>query len=131
MTWICFVCIMFFYLVLMTHCKHLSNHNNHSLSTENNFTPNQLFIGGGIEQNMVPVCSQPPTSGSSQIPRLSDSVRVPWINFVPCSLLRARIETRVNPLEHCIDFGISSYLQMVHIVGRHLQTCAQCHSITI
>ena len=41
--------------------------NNHSLSTENNFIPNQLFIRGAIEQNMVPVCSQPPTSGSSQI----------------------------------------------------------------
>ena len=58
----------------MTHCKHLSNHNNHSLSTENNFTPNQLFIRGAIERNTVPVCSQPPTSGSSQIPRVSDSV---------------------------------------------------------
>ena len=61
--------------------------NNHSLPSEHNLTPNQLFIRGAIEQNMIPQQPQiaPSPHASGQTP--SDHVRVPSNRFKPCNSL--------------------------------------------
>ena len=49
-------------------------------------TPNQLFIHGAIEQNMVPLCTPPQVSQpTSYLQQFRDHVRVPQLSFKPCS----------------------------------------------
>ena len=101
--------------------------NNHSLSSERNFTPYQLFIRGAIQQNLLP--HHPnllPQNSHNNHPAHDQRVSVPRMNFIQCQSLRATVVTRVNPLEHSTDIGSHLYLQTVEIVGRHLQTCGDC-----
>lgn len=100
--------------------------NNHSLSTENNFTPNQLFIRGAIQQNVLPQ-HPTPTLSTATTPQPSQRVEVPRIKFNECARLQARLESTINPLGLSPDFGCSLYLQTISIVGRHLQNCSNCY----
>ena len=64
--------------------------NNHALSTENNLTPNQLFIKGAIQLNMtpfVPSSLSRSDSRSTDLPSTSNNVTVLRISFAPCTLL--------------------------------------------
>lgn len=81
---------------------------------------------GAIQQNMVPQRPMPMLPTSTSVPQSSQRVSVPRMNFTPCSSLKARIEARVDPLQHCTDFGSTLYLDTVQIVGRHLQMCTRC-----
>ena len=76
--------------------------NNHALSTENNLTPNQLFIRGAIQQNLTPFfpsTSGPGSRGSSGLPSTSNHVSVPLISFTPCPLLYRDVTSRLDPLD--------------------------------
>ena len=99
--------------------------NNHSISTEHNLTPNQLFIHGAIENNIVPYI--PPSRGTSTAtaPTLSTNcVEVPRISFGPCSTLLRHINSRINPLNACNDLGHDLYETFV---GQHLSRgCQLC-----
>ncbi len=83
--------------------------NNQPISSARNRTPNQLFIEGAIEQNMVPLCTPPTLSQLSpyvQEPR--DHVRVPQLSFVPCSHLAQALNI-IDCLRDSADFGCDIY----------------------
>lgn len=103
--------------------------NNHSLSSENNFTPNQLFITGAIQYDVVPQIPASITAlqRNSEIHSPSDRVVVPRISFNPCTQLVAQLNEQINPLAPDVEgFGINIYKAMVNIVGRHLSSCSEC-----
>ena len=101
--------------------------NNRALSTENNLTPNQLFIRGAIQHNVMPVIPHSPEQNAGILHNSSsERVTVPRINFIPCLQLKTRLESQLNPFEHTSDLGCSLYMVAVRIVGRHLQNCADC-----
>ena len=103
--------------------------NNHSLSTEHNLTPNQLFIRGAIEQNMMPQQPPPPQTLAPINPGQpvqSDHVSVPRFTFAPCNTLCHLLST-INPVEDSENFGCDIYMQVVDIVGHHLSCgCNYC-----
>lgn len=100
--------------------------NNHSISTEHGMTPNQLFIQGALQQNMVPVVPNVPSHGvGGTQPNPQDRVTVPRIKFSPCTLLKQQLD-QIDPLG--MDyFDCTSYLHATDIVGQHLTTgCYNC-----
>ena len=121
-------CLHFVFLPRIQHTLNsfIESWNNHLLSTENNLTPNQLFIRGAIQYDMTPVI---PSSSSSTNPLLhpsSDRVVVPRINFTPCTQLIVLL-TQINPLEPDLaGFGKNIYLHVVNIVGTHCVACSDC-----
>ena len=104
--------------------------NNHPVSTEHNLTPNQLFIRGGLCQNMTPQLPHNyignPTNQHT-LPLASSHVEVPRSSFTPCDSLLTQLTSSVTPLAESDDFGCTIYSQTVDIVGRHLQRgCNNC-----
>ena len=98
--------------------------NNHPLSTENNSTPNQLFVAGAIQQ----MVTLPHNTLSRTVPVSRDHVLVPRSSFIPCSLLERNIN-QVDHLRHSDNFGKDIYLEIVRIVGQHLtHGCTHCES---
>ena len=103
--------------------------NNHSLSSESSFTPNQLFICGALRQNrgtfpIFPVPSQ--QAGSLPTPTAHDPVEVPLCNFNPCALLDIQLRN-VNVVQQCNDLGYHIYKRVTQLVGRHLSHgCTDC-----
>jgi hypothetical protein len=124
-------CLHYIYIprINLTLEKFAESWNNHSLSSENNFTPNQLFIQGAIQQNMTPY--YPPNisirvAGDGQLPSPSDHVTVPQNGFVPCPSLYRDI-SRIDPLDSSDDFGRHLYLRVQNVVGLHLVIgCNEC-----
>ena len=57
-------CLHFVFLprIQQTLDSFVESWNNHCISTENNFTPNQLFIRGAIQYNMTPQHPTPPVT---------------------------------------------------------------------
>ena len=102
--------------------------NNHSISTEHNYTPNQLFIRGAIENNTVPSFPLSQGTPTAILPTsTTDSVEVPRVSFSPCSSLSSYINSHVNPLAVCHDLGHHLYETLVSIVGQHLSRgCSSC-----
>ena len=85
--------------------------NNHSLSTENNMTPNQLFIRGAIQQNMTPFSPHSSSNttgrGMSGLPSTSNHVSVPRVMFRPCPTLNRDITNMHNM---CAQLRSSLYI---------------------
>ena len=84
--------------------------NNHSISTEHSLTPNQLFIRGALQQNMIPHVPQLQNEGSNSIrphslPSATSQVQVPRSNFTPCEVLVRRLTSSITPLAESDDFG--------------------------
>ena len=103
--------------------------NNHPVSTAQNLTPNQMFIRGALEQNMIPVMPQAPHNVvDPAFPSVRSNVEVPRIQFIPCQSLRHELQSLVNPLLATDDMGYDLYNHAVSIVGMHLQhaTCNHC-----
>ncbi len=102
--------------------------NNHPVASARNMTPNQLFIQGALEQNMIPFCPPSHSTGTSlsvQSPR--DHVRVPRLSFIPCSRLKRMLQT-VDCLRESTDFGGDIYREVCSKVGQHLSNiCASCN----
>lgn len=105
--------------------------NNHSLSTANNLTPNQMFIRGCIQQIMTPVLphtsSDATGGGTGRLLSNSSHVSVPHTSFVPCPLLYGDITSRIDPLGSSSELGCDLYKRLLSIVGHHLQVgCNTC-----
>lgn len=103
--------------------------NNHSLSSENNLTPYQLFIRGAIQQNMTPVIPSFTTAAfNSGLPSVTNHVAVPRSLFLPCPSLYSEM-TRVDPLEPSLAFGSDLYKNLISLVGQHLMNgCNACET---
>ena len=97
--------------------------NNHSLSTAWSLTPNQLFIQGALEQNMIP--SHPPNhpNGSGSLPSPGEQVNVPRIQFYPCSSLQSEITNHVFVDD---EYGYEVYKELLSLIGIHVSTCSVC-----
>ena len=100
--------------------------NNHSLSTARSLTPNQLFLRGAIEQNIIPNIPQNNPFSTSQLPNPGDQVSVPRIRCSPCSRLHSRITRHIFPLTSSDEFGCDLYKQLISIVGNHISRCSEC-----
>ena len=107
--------------------------NNHTLSSEGNMTPYQLFAEGmnyAAELNMpavmsVQAISQQPIQPDEQ----EEIVHVPKTLFSPCQTIFHHLQQSVNPLQHSSDQGKQLYRQTVTIVGQHL--LSGCYTCTI
>lgn len=123
-------CLHFVYLPRINFMLNgfIESWNNHPLSTENNYSPNQLFIQGALQQNSIP--SSPatsPTSNSLHLPSVSNHVSVPRTPFTPCAALHRQIVNTVNPLADSHDFGTDLYKSLISVVGNHLLSgCNLC-----
>ena len=104
--------------------------NNHSISTEGNYTPNQLFVQGILqapESFIQHHTAQIPPCTVHQSPSSRSHVQVPHSAFEPCVTLCIRL-SRVNPLGPSDNFGCDIYLRVTEIVGFHLeQGCEDCN----
>ena len=101
--------------------------NNHPVSSARNMTPNQFFIQGCVEFNIIP---DPGTSQMTLIqhtyPNPTSHVEVPGAKFQPCINLQRLLSTRVNTVMYN-DISGDVYLQTVRVVGQHLtRGCNNC-----
>ena len=100
--------------------------NNHSMSSEGNLTPTQLYIQGFIETNQFPVQPSAHFVGTSQQLSSEDHVQVARISFEPCAVLLLLLSV-VDPLQPSNQFGRNIYLRTAEIVGGHLRSqCSTC-----
>ena len=100
--------------------------NNHSLSSEGNLTPNQLFIRGALEQHMAPQQPHPTVNTSTTPPQSLDRVTVPRLKFQPCATLHRQLSS-IDTMSPTSDFGCDTYMNVVDIVGLHLSPgCDEC-----
>ena len=98
--------------------------NNHPISTERNYTPNQLFVEGALHQDQYPIA--PPSSHSLNVPEEGETVIIPRIGFNPCLQLQQELNT-IDPLRPTADFGGDIFMHVVQCVGVHLQAhCNHC-----
>ena len=90
--------------------------------TEHNLTPNQLFIRGALEQNLIPVMPQLQSQRqlNQQLPAVSSHVEVPRNVFAPCISLQHELVSNVNPLQPSNNFGHDIHHHAINIVGLHL-----------
>ena len=105
--------------------------NHHSLSTEGNRSPYQLFVEVLSVENRHG--DRPPsTVERSNTEDLNDleAVVVPQNRFTPCEAMYSCLrQSVINPLSNSSDFGKSLYYQAVGCVGFHLQFgCVDCTS---
>lgn len=126
-------CLHFIFLPRINSALHsfIESWNNHPISTENNKTPNQLFIRGALEQNIAFQYPQPSRASISHpsLPAASAPVEVLRSRFTPCAAVIALLTQNIIPLAQSDDFGYTLYCQTVDIVGGHLQ--AGCHHCVI
>ena len=122
---------MFLPRIQQTLSSFIESWNNHSILTENNLTPNQLFITGTIQYEITPQWHSTTPTCHSTNPLLHptrDRVVVPRINFTPCTRLVVLLNAQINPLDQDPEFGKNIYLNAVNIVGRHCTRCSDCRS---
>ena len=103
--------------------------NNHSLSSEHNQTPNQLYVQGIVHQQNQPNFTQ--IVGQSRnltLPAVRDTVTVPGGTFQPCRALMTSLNAVINTTTSGVEDNCkSTYIQVVNIVGSHLQFgCNNC-----
>ena len=123
-------CLHWVYLPKLRNCiqQFMQSWNNHPVSSERNQTPNQLFVQGILNQQHQHPLTQitGPTNASALIPQ--SHVDVPSSHFQPCDTIKQSLEQAVivSPTLEFND-GTAQYLQVVDIVGTHLQTgCNIC-----
>ena len=108
--------------------------NSHSLSSEGNMSPIQLFFEGlgasGISDSTdAEESSGTEVNNSSLVPSDTSMVETPTNKFQPCALLMLRL-TAIDPLTTSTDFGRQLYCQCICIVGQHLQSvCSDCKCV--
>lgn len=102
--------------------------NNHPVSTSQNLTPNQMFIRGAIDHNMVPAMPRPTQSVSpSSFPTARNHVNVSRIRFIPCQALKQELELIINPIAVSDNMGCDIYHRTINTVGLHLHSpCSHC-----
>ena len=92
--------------------------NNHPISGERNFSPNQLFVHGSLQQNSTIHCPYD-SSNTTIIPDSNEAVSVARVLFKPCSQLEQQLRL-VNPLAPSNNRGCDIYYLVINIVGHHL-----------
>ena len=104
--------------------------NQHTLSTEGNMSPLQLFVEGATIRAMgeeEPDIQQLELSPNPTVQDTPDAVQVPANKFIPCSVLTSLLQASVDPMTQSTDCGRSLYCTTVQTVGQHLQAgCVQC-----
>ena len=90
--------------------------NDHPLSTEGNFTPNQLFVRGALHNNVIP--QLPHSQGGSStgalvLPSTLSQVEVSRSSFIPCDWLLTEVTSNVDPLAETDYFGTSVYMPAI------------------
>ena len=124
-------CLHWVYLPRINLClqQSVESWNNHSLSSEHNQTPNQLFVQGILmQENSSPTVNTPSGSTVSiqlviewQLQRENLEHAIHYTGGSACSLQSIQLYT---PTE---DNGIFLYRQVVTVVGSHLQAgCGNC-----
>lgn len=100
--------------------------NCHPLSSEGNMSPMQLFVEGQIARNQISRTAESETT-PNQLPTDTTSVQTPCNKFEPCNQLVADLNSTIDPLAYCTDFGRQLYVQCVQVVGQHLNNgCNNC-----
>ena len=122
-------CIHFVFLPRIE--KHLKEFqeswNHHSLSTENNRSPYQLFLLGAQNETVDDTTLIYPTAPLPSSLHVTQHVAIPRSKFVPCTALLRILTQNINPLQQCDDFGYGLYLEAVQIVQQHLLlSCSAC-----
>ena len=92
--------------------------NTHTLSSEGNMTPYQLFAA----VMSVQAISQQPIQPDEEIVHVTNL-------FSPCQTIFHHLQQSVNPLQYSSDQGKQLYQQTVTIVGQHL--LSGCYTCTI
>ena len=105
--------------------------NNHNLSSEHCLTPNQLFIRGAIQLNMLPSIPQMLRSrnphDNADLQEDVEEVAVPRMQFKPCENLLTLLNTQIDPLQPSNGFAYNLYDLAVQVVGIHLASdCTNC-----
>ena len=103
--------------------------NNHSISTEGNQTPHQLFVTGLLPHSCNSNSdSDSDLEGSEHFDlQSSDAVSVPRCSFNPCEQLLQELASLVDPLSQCCSHGKSIYLAAIRVCGNHLTyDCDDC-----
>lgn len=99
--------------------------NNHPISGERNFSPNQLFIHGALHQNSTIDCPYN-SSDTTIIPDSNEVVSVPCVTFKPCRQLEQQLRL-VDPLAPSNDCGCDIYYLLINIIGHHISSgCVSC-----
>ena len=99
--------------------------NNHPISGERNFSPNQLFIHGALQQN-TSIDYPYDSTDTTIIPDSNEAVSVPRVTFTPCHQLELQLRL-VNPLAPSNNCGRDVYYLVINIVGHHLSNgCVNC-----
>ena len=91
--------------------------NNHPISTENNLTPNQLFVEGILRQQHQPH-DEPPNIGITQLLQYGDIVEVPKTRFQACDALQTTLHA-VNTRNET-ETSVQEYVEISCIIGSHL-----------
>lgn len=103
--------------------------NNHSLSSEGNKTPYQLFFEGLHHMQCHSNYSSGLTDDTTDVDvseLTRDHVTVPRLLFIPCHHLLHDLNT-INPLQPCSDNATSLYRRAIERAGQHLSSgCNQC-----
>ena len=98
--------------------------NNHPISGERNFSPNQLFAHGALQQNTTIDCPYNPSD--IIIPDSNEAVSVPRMTFKPCHQLEQQLRL-INPLTPSNNCGRDVYYLVINIIGHHLSNgCNNC-----
>ena len=119
-------CLHWVYIPKVNKClqQFTESWNNHSLSSEGNQTPNQLFISGILapEQQHGPQTRQP--TSPLPIPTPAQRVVVPCSHFHACNALKQVLQLTVQP-SHVTSKA--EFTQVAEIVGSHINAgCTQC-----
>ena len=103
--------------------------NCHSLSSEGNMSPIQLFFEGLCASNVstdIAGSSDTESDNSSTIPSDTSTVETPTNKFQPCAQLMLGLAV-IDPLAPSTNFGRQLYCQCIDIVGQHLHNaCTEC-----
>ena len=101
--------------------------NNHPISGERNFSPNQLFIHGALQQDNVNSLFDSHTTVMN-IPDPNDAVSIPNMPFQPCSQQLKLID----PLALSNSCGSDIYLLVINtVIIYHVVVQIVIHSIHV
>ena len=99
--------------------------NNHSLSTEHNATPYQLFVAGFLTSGLPDL--NMPCGIQCSLPDARERVTVPRSSFHPCSVLQHQVQFSFDPLTFPNYFDDGLYLSVTSYIGQHLESnCQSC-----
>ena len=101
--------------------------NNHPISTENNWTPNQLFVQGIARQRERHASDNNIGPNIRDGPQASNVVEVPNRKFKACDALETTLNAiSVNSTSQP-DAGVHEYIEISNVVGFHLNNgCNVC-----